>query len=901
MPILFWVYKTPVIKKYDALLLNINLMRYITFKLLPQIAALILFFILPLVACPLSGQVVQKKQLPVDDYHLWGELRSDKISSDSKWISYTIHYENLADTLFARNTRTNKTYQFPECTKSDFTRQNEFITLKERQLEITNLNTGNKESFADVVEYAYSEETNQIFLLQSVLDTNTLVIRNSLGHKSEIKNVSRFSLSPDGFTVVFSVFANSKYSVGLINLKNNTIISRIISDSDYNFDGFAWQKDGKSFAFFGQGIDVYHNTLYYYILKSKKLYFLNASTQPQFPQENSIVLGSSYKVFISDDLQRVFVTLKKRTKKEDAKQNPIVEIWNTNDKWIYPHEQKQGKFDEQPKVSVWFPITDAFSPVTSNDLPKLMLTGDYHYAILSNAKAYEPQFEYDGNRDFYILNLNTNEKELFLKNHSGSIRNTIVSPSGKYIAYFKDNNWWVYNIKAKTYRNVTAITKEIFFGKVDKLVTSSAYGNPGWTTDDNEILLYDQYDLWAIKPDGSSFRRLTRGRESAIRYRLADIPFKNKINLLYDGYKNNVVDLEKDVILRAEGEDGQIGYFKWKKLADTKPIVYGHHFIDQLLYNEKETFFYRQQKFDLPPRLVFTSNSAEPKLIFESNLQHYCYNWGKSTLIYYQNSKKQNLKGALFYPAKYSPAEKYPMIVHVYENQSNELHLYRSPSLYLEDGFNPANFTTQGYFVFLPDIIHEEGNPGISATDCVVAGTKKIIEMKLVNPNKIGLTGHSFGGYETAFIITQTNLFATAIAGAAATDLNSFYLTVGWDSGKADLWRMNKVQWRIGKSPFEDPDAYRSNSPVFCADKVDTPLLLWTGKQDRHVDWHQSVEYYLALRRLGKKNITLFYPNEGHSILDPISQKDFSIRVQQWFDYYLKDENPASWIEKGMK
>ena len=144
-------------------------------------------------------------------------------------------------------------------------------------------------------------------------------------------------------------------------------------------------------------------------------------------------------------------------------------------------------------------------------------------------------------------------------------------------------------------------------------------------------------------------------------------------------------------------------------------------------------------------------------------------------------------------------------------------------------------------------------------------------------------------------------MFAAAIAGAAATDLNSFYLTVGWNTGKAEMWRMNKEDWRIGKSPFDDPDAYSRNSPVFNAYTVNTPVLLWTGKQDRHVDWHQSVEYYLALRRLGKKNITLFYQNEGHNILDPISQKDFSTRVLQWFEHHLKNENPPSWIEKGMK
>ncbi|WP_281309749.1 S9 family peptidase [Flavobacterium flavigenum] len=872
------------------------------FKFLPQIA--VLFFILPLVTCPSWGQVVQKKQLTVDDYHLWGELRSDKISSDSKWISYTMDYTNNTDTLFVRNTFTTATYHYPACDQSDFTIHNEFITLTGNQLEITNLNTGSKERIADVSQYAYSKEANRLLLLvASAHKTQSLILRHPSGGKTEeIKEVKNFSLSPDGNTVAFSVFSNNKYSVGIINLKSSTVIDWILRENDSNFDGFVWHKKGKSFAFLGQTKVDYHNTLYYYVLKNKNLHFLNVSTQPEFPEDRSIILGPSYKVTISDDLQRVFVSLKKRTKPEDVKKISPVEIWNTNDKWIYPHEQKQGKFEEQSKVFVWSVLRDTFYAVTTNDLPKLMLTGDQHYAILSNPKAYEPQFEYDGNRDFYLVNLKTNEKELLLKNHSGSSRYTIPSPSGKYISYFKDDNWWVYNIQTKSHINVTGNTNGTFSGKVYKLVTSSPYGNPGWTPDDAEILIYDQYDLWAIKPNGNSFRRLTHGRESAIQYRIADIPFKKKINLLYEGFRNDIVDLENGIILRGEGADGKTGYFKWRKKPEPKTIVYGDFYAEQLLYNkEKHTFFYTQQKFDVPPTLLYKTAASQAKPIFESNLQHYHYDWGKAELMHYKNSKKQNIKGVLLYPARYNTAKKYPMVVHIYENQSNELHLYRNPSVYLEDGFNTTNLTTQGYFVFLPDIIHEEGNPGISASDCVVSGTKQIIEKGLVNPNKIGLTGHSFGGYETAFIITQTKLFATAIAGAAVTDLNSFYLTVGWDSGKADLWRMNKEQWRIGKSPFENPIAYQLNSPVFNADKITTPLLLWTGKKDQHVDWHQSVEYYMALRRLGKINVTLFYTDEGHSLLKPSNQKDFSVRVQQWFDYYLKDESPAPWIEEAIR
>ncbi|GGE94786.1 S9 family peptidase [Flavobacterium limi] len=878
---------------------NLNSSARMNFKFSPQIA--VLFFILPLVTCPLWGQGA-KKQLTPDDYPLWGELRSDQLSRDSKWISYRIQYQNGTDSLFVKNTTTAVTYSFAGCEQSDFTESNHFITQKNNQLTIMNLNTGNKETIPDVLAYAYSKKADRLMLLKPD-GTESQVLRSRRPSESrfeEIKGVKRFSVSPDGAAAVFSVVSNSQQAIGLLHLTQTTQIEWITGESDFDFDGFVWQKDGKSVAFLGQGRNLNENMLHYYILKTKKLYRLDAAGQPQFPKDRAIVLGSTYKITIADDLQSVFVSLKKKNSPGDAQPKAAVEIWHTKDKWIYPQEQKEGKFDRQSKVAVWFPITNAFMPVTSNELPKLMLTGDYRYAILSNPKAYEPQFEYSSNRDYYLLNLKTGQQELFLKNHAASAHQMLVSPGGKYIAYFSANHWWVYSIREKRHTNITAATKAVFYGKVFKLVTVSAYGNPGWTVDDKEIVLYDHYDLWAIKTDGSSYRRITKGREAGIRYRIADSSPAYKTSLYYDGFRRDVLDLEKEVLLRAEGDDGKTGYFIRNKQSELQAIVYGDYFIDQLFCNEKKnTFFYRQQKFDLPPALFSKTVSSAPKLIFQSNPHHFDYDWGRSELVHYQNSEKENLKGVLLYPAQWSAGKKYPMVVHIYEYLSNELHLYRNPSLFSEEGFNAANLTQQGYFILLPDILHKEGNPGISATDCVVSGTKKVIETGLVNPNKIGLIGHSFGGYETAFIITQTNLFAAAIAGAAVTDLNSYFLNVGWDTGKPDLWRMNKEQWRIGKSPYEDPLAYTRNSPVCNAEHITTPLLLWTGKKDQHVDWHQSVEYYMALRRLGKKNVTLFYTDEAHSLLNPENQKDFTQRVGEWFGCYLKNEALPSWIEKG--
>jgi dipeptidyl aminopeptidase/acylaminoacyl peptidase len=863
------------------------------------------FFILPVVTCPSWGQVVQKKHLTSADYHLWGELQPDKIAPNGKWISYRMSYESGEDTLFVRNTESLKTYAFPAGSKTTFEGAVWFACQEKQELKLLNLKTGKLESIAGIAQYAFTANADKLVLLnKTATGESSLLIRKPEGAViKKINGVHDFIISPTAQDLVYWATADNKNEVGLLSLGKKQEQSWLLRNQGENFDGFTWDKSGKAFAFYSHPTaSTSINGIFYYSIDNKKVLFLDPKTQSDFPTNANITTNSTYKLSISDDLQKVFLGIKSNPTQEQAKHDSDVELWNGNARRIYPMQQINGKSKENPHLAVWYPTEHRFSSVSTAELPKVMLNGNQQYAIVSNPLDYEPQYEQEGPRDYYIVDLATGEKNLLLRKHSGFFADLLPSPGGKYIAYFKENNWWVYNIATKTHTNITQNTGGQFAGKVYVLDPESAYGNPAWSANDSEILIYDQYDVWAIKPNGTSFKKLTHGREHQIKYRLANILDDRGININYDGRISNRIDLDKDLFLRAEGNDGQTGYFKWKKDTGEKAIIYGQSYLDQFAYTaNKQVFFYREQKFDLSPRLMCKDFFSAPKQIFRSNPQQSKYNWGKAELMEYQNSKKKILKGALFYPADYDPKKKYPMIVHIYEKQSQALHKYVNPTSLTEDGFNTTAFTTQGYFIFYPDIVHEKGDPGISAADCVIAATIKTIGSGMINPDKVGLIGHSFGGYETAFIITQTGLFATAVASGAIIDLNSFYLTVGWNTGRPDMWRFEREQWQMGKTPYEDPQAYQRNSPIAWADKINTPVLLWTGKNDRQVDWHQSIEGYLALRRLRKKNIMLLYPEEGHVILNPVNQQDLFKRVQQWFGYYLKDELPPLWISEGIK
>lgn len=890
------------------------MMKYATQKCFSPVSASLLlntrlhfflFFILPLVACPLRGQVVQKKDLTAADYHLWGALSLEKISPDQKWASYTMTYQNNIDTLFVRNTVSLKTFSFVTVQHSLFTKNNTFVCKNEEGLQITELHTGKKQYIKSAHEFDYSSLADLIIVTINLpQDKKKLILQTPDGKVvREIADITSFSLSPDKQHLVYGRALNDKHSVILLDLKKTEQEKLILNNHEDKSFGFTWHKDGSAVAFATQSNLITETFLFYYILENEKLYKLDPVLQLNLPKNTFIPADFTFKLTVSDDMQKVFFTTKINSPLLEEKNTPDVEIWNANDKSLYAEREKGGSLSTVPRVALWFPFSNIANQLTTNDLPKLMLSGDQQYALLFNPKDYEPQFIIKpGPSDIYILNLKTLEKKLFLKKHSAHFLELIPSPKGNYISYFKDGNWWVYNIAADTHQNITAGIKSKFTAEDLQYSISAKNSNAGWSMDDKEILLYDEFDLWAIKPDGTSFRRLTQGRELKIRYRLVSSPDRQPYLFVYDALKVDNIDIEKELFLHGQGDDGKTGYFKWNKKSREKSIIYDDRHIDQLTYNSnKQNLFYREQKFDLSPQLIIKKKNLDPVSFFQSNPQQKRYYWGTSELIEYENSKGVKMKGVLRYPAHYDPKKKYPMIVHVYQRQYDQHHKYINPTSQMEDEDNDTVWTTQGYFVLLPDIIVEYDTLGYSALDCVLAAVKKVLAKEIIKPDKIGLMGHSFGAYETSFIITQTNLFASAIASAGSTDLNSFYFTLAKNFSYPNMYRFASGQWKISQSPFEDPETYRRNSPITYANKVNTPLLLWSGKEDYNVDPHQTMEFYFALRSLGKKCIMLLYPDEGHGISKPANQKDMTSRIQQWFAYYLKDDLSAEWITEGVK
>jgi dipeptidyl aminopeptidase/acylaminoacyl peptidase len=859
---------------------------------------LVLFFILPLVACPLWGQVVQKKNLTPHSYAQWGDVVLDNISPDQKWASFRMRYKNLSDTLFVRNVASLKTFNFPAAKNCGFSSNRMFFCQIGKDLIIVNLSNGRKEIIKEISGFDYYEKNDKLVFLSDRENKNrTLTIRSlKTGRDREISNIDQFSLNKEKGMLAYSTFSEHKNALSIASLQKDETFE--VTEGNLPFSNLSWQKNGLSLAFTAGNDPQHPQAIYHFITSEKKLHDFKF-----IPDSNSIInadtaFDSESPIIISDDLQRLFFSTVSLNPQLHRNESKNVEIWGSADKRTYIQQQNADR-SKKGRVAVWTPVINKAVYITSSDLPDLILSGDMRYAVLSNPADYEPQFEYTAPRDFYVMDLQNFEKKLFLKNIAPEPHCFNASPTGKYFAYFKDGDWWTYNFNNGIHKNITAKIGIKLTAKEQSLVPESVCGNPGWTQNDTEILLYDQFDVWAVSPEGNSFKRLTRGRESDITFRIAKSHDKPRFNHLFEGQIQDNFNLDKDLILSARGNDEKTGFYIWNKKVGESSITYKDALCDQIIYSEgKKYIFFREQKFDMSPRLAVASTSSPSKYYFKSNPQQDKFFWGRSQLIEYKNLKGIKLKGVLYYPAAYNPLKEYPMIVNIYERKSYELHKYQNPTCYESVGFNPSVFTSEGYFVLQPDIRLELQNPGIAAADCVISAVKKVVESGIVDEKRIGLMGHSFGGYESSFIITQTNLFAAAIASGAITDLVSLYYTINKGNGRPDMWRFHNEEWNMGGTPYEKPKAYYDNSPINFVQNVQTPVLLWSGKNDYQVDTHQSMEFYLALRRAGKKSMMLLYPEEGHNLINAEKQKDLSIRTLQWFDHFLKEDKKSEWIIK---
>ena len=851
----------------------------------------LLSFISVLVCFPVKGQIKQKKLLTEADYHLWNYLEPEEISDNGDWISYKKTYET-ADSVFVQQRKTGQIHSFASASHGQFASDHYFVCkTSDSMLHLLSLKKGteqlvkNVKSFGIVGSYllVLSDQKESSYLGFYTLEGQLLHTEN---------NVTEYTASADKKKIAISKRENDKSFVILINTSTFEKQSKIAEHKGLPFQRLTWSADGNALAFIHYG--ELESKLYYYQVDKKNTATFSTAAETVFPETMNIEPSRPLK--ISSDNKKVFFRIRQRKEFDVIHKKNEVQVWNTADKYIYPTAKEIESWNIIDKQALWEPQTGRFLQFTDNKLPYGDVLGIKDYALTFNPQDYEPQSKSVGDRDLYLTNLNTGNRKLLLKKLSYNTANLLASPGGKYISYFKEGNWYVYDVRKESH---TKINNNIpySFNIPSDLNEDESYGNPGWTSGEEFLLVYDQYDIWKVSPDGAEAIRLTKGREKGIIYRILPQTSSQKKQIDNWTYTAGLFNLKDGLLLKARSIDHFYnGIFLWDHKKGLSGICYTDKRISTILRSKNNIFAWMEEDTDLPRQIKIKGTGSNETLLMGSNPQQENFMWTKRKIVQYYNQKGETLRGLLYYPANYQKGKQYPMVVNIYEKQSYQVHYYHLPTLYNGDGFNVVNLTAKGYFVLLPDITYEIGNVGLSAVDCVEAAVKVVLEEHDIDANKIALIGHSFGGYETDFIITQSKLFTCAVAGAATSNFLSSYLSVCENMDIPNFFKMEYGQARMKVSPYENMEGYLKNSPVIHASKVTTPLLSWTGLQDPQVAPTQSFEFYMALRRLGKTHVMLAYPKEGHEIAGKENAIDLTHRIEAWFDYYLKESKIPSWI-----
>ena len=746
-----------------------------------------------------------------------------------------------------------------------------------------------------------------------------LVLRNLETRKERVfSNVLAYTLSKDGATLVYAVAAKNEAADGLFAVSAATdAATQSLLTGPGKYVQLAWDEPQKQLAFLSDRDDAK--------AKQPKLALYLWERGAKAPEKEVSVTTEGFRagfvisekgaVTFSHDGARVFFGCAPPAPAHNAAddvpadEKVNADLWSWKDEHIQPMQRIRAERERNRTYRAVYHIDEKkMLQLGDETMREVTPSEDGLWAIGADDRAYGPVMDYDASySDYYLVDTGTGKRKLVLTKQledfgqgGAALR---WAPDGKHILYFADKDWMTISVPDGKITNLTLGRGVNFWEEdVDYPAAAPPYGAAGWTTDSRYVLLYDKFDIWRIAPDGSEAVNLTRGvgRKSHIEFRY--VYFGGDLK----SWEAKWIDTAKPLLLSAtDTETFDSGFYRMRAdgAADAgdapqRLIFDAKAFTPPIKAKNADVAVTTESTFEEFPDLQVTGSSfATLKKVSDANPQQAQILWGSAELIHYRNADGVPLKGILYKPANFDPNKKYPMIIYIYEKLAQNLYEY-----YVQPRHTviPSYYASNGYLILEPDIVYSIGEPGQSALKCVLPAIDSIVARGFVSEKAIGIEGHSWGGYQTAYMITQTNRFRAAEAGAPVVDMFSSYDGIRWGSGMPRQFQYEHTQSRIGGSPWQTPLKYMENSPIFMADRVTTPLLILQNDADTAVPWYQGIEYYLALRRLGKEVYMFTYNGEPHGIVRRADVKDFAVRMQQFFDFYLKGAPEPDWMMHGI-
>lgn len=884
----------------------------------------------------------QDKLMTPDTYDIWNELEQVEISPNGDWVAYTIVPGVGDKTVVLYNTRNEEEFRYERSHTPQFDNGNAFLTFK--------------------TSLAY--DSLQSLKLKKVKkdklpNDSITIISLSAEITDKIADVEKYLMpKKSGGLIAVSVTGKTTKKDSTLIKDHNSENGRPLLIYDYNIDTlysfnyikeFIWSENNDRLLLHSTGPDSTNmDAISIYDFKQNKeriihtqkgkyfdLDISNNGTQVSFliDADTTKVTPRRYDLYLwqdgnrkaqkiaddttecvpegwqissngvtkfSDDRSKLYFNIAPIQQQVDSsvveEDKAVVEIWNYKDPLLYTMQDKRSKRESERTYSVVY-IIDRNKFYNLNGLAdseqNIDTKNKSKYIISYDEKPYQKNISWKGYayKDIYLTNLDNGSKEKIADKIDG---NPSLSPEGKYVTWYsrEDTTWVSYNIEKK---KTAILTQGNFYNEEDDRPTFPDPSGPlEWVSDDNSVIIYDHYDLWITSPNGNTQpTKLTNGREQNIRYRHISID-------------KDVRDLPADttILLKSFNDvtkESGYAYLNLKTKAVT-PIESGpYNYTTRITKAEKsDDLLFTKENFNTFPNLILTNSKFQnQKVITDINPQQSEYKWGNIKLVEWNEKNGKRKTGLLVTPQDFDPSQQYPMMVNFYEKSSDRLYNHRAPYPH-RSTINYSYWANKGYIIFNPDIDYTEGEPGKNAYDDVTLGVQAMIDRGFVDKDRIGIQGHSWGGYQIAHIITKTDMFRCAEAGAPVVNMVSAYGGIRWGTGMSRMFQYERTQSRLGATLWEKPERYLENSPIFNIDKINTPVLILHNDKDGAVPWYQGIEFFVAMRRLGKPAWMLNYNDEPHWPVKRANRIDFNIRLEQFFDHYLKDAPMPVWMSQGV-
>lgn len=800
---------------------------------------------------------IEKDSLQIDKR--WYKLKLNTLSKDGKWAIVYKSYIHNNDTLYLLNTydKTKKTKI--KAVQPNFISPSYFISIIENRLEIHNLNNDDVKYINGVERYIILDEE-----LLLVWSKNKKVKLFNLNAKVllETKEVAKYFFSKEKQQFYYTL-KNSNVLYGFSTRTNQLkkladIKGEIITFLTEHPTGdliVELKKNDKKFL----GVINNKGEVQRYLYLTNE--FNNSTAiKAYFTEKNKLFL--SYNVVVKDSNDY----------------DDYLDIWHWNNQTL---ENKNNQFKVCSKSIVIDLQTGKTDFLNTESGVQSLFINNSQYILKLNYRKHRNYTTYHPKTEVYWMNIQTKDSVLLMTEVINPQEDITFSLDGNYLGYKREGKWFISETDSPS--NFKSNKKQ------------SEQQDLYWDQNGNFLWVTGAHDLWRYNLHNKVWEQIAFFGNESLKVEIINI---NK-DILKTGNQFKMIEDKDNILIRTFNQSDNKTIIYRLKNGELSILKNTENRISQLYYTtDANRIVFSEENFNSPP-IIKNIIGKKEKLILEGHLPKKLYSWRKQKIVSFTDYHQNLLKGVLYYPKNYNKSQSYPMIIHLYERQFWRANYFDLPDLYSYMGFNTALMTDLNYFVFMPDTIITEEGAGVSALNNLIEAIKSLKRENInIDFDKMGLIGQSFGAYKVNFIVTQSNLFKAAVSGNGASDLIRNYYSYNYNYSKPHYWQIETGQYQMKKAYKDNPEIYLENSPILYSHQTNTPLLLWAGQHDLNVHWENTIAFYTALKRYRKNTIALLYKNQGHSLTNEKEQYDLTMRVIDWFNYYLKEKEKLDWMKR---